>query len=321
MVELAVIEDYRCATWTRGQGVDPIGSTTPFDALLLVEWPLPWPRDIAEIEALSDATADRRASVFAVVPQGDTGDARTGTGLARVVHRRRVGSHRLEGVDHVVPRDEVRALLATILEDVEADHLDLPSAVGPAPTDLLVCGHGRRDRCCGRWGTLLQAELAARLTDVRVWRCSHTGGHRFAPTAISATDGRAWAFTDADLLVGVLDHSIPVAALAGHHRGSAAVPMWAQPVEHALLLRYGWEWTDQEITAVEIDVADDKRGATVRLAWTTPDGAGFEARAEVVVTREIPVLVCGEPPEAAEKSSLELAVSQLEIVEPRAALP
>jgi hypothetical protein len=31
----------------------------------------------------------------------------------------------------------------------------------------------------------------------------------------------------------------------------------------------------------------------------------------VVVTRDVPVLVCGEPPEAARKSSYELAVTAL----------
>ena len=33
----------------------------------------------------------------------------------------------------------------------------------------------------------------------------------------------------------------------------------------------------------------------------------------MVVTREVPVLVCGEPPEAAKKSSYELAVTALAV--------
>ena len=64
-----------------------------------------------------------------------------------------------------------------------------------------MCDPERRDTRCGRWGTLLHIELAARATDVRIWHCSHTGGHRFAPTAITLPDGRAWAYVDADVEV------------------------------------------------------------------------------------------------------------------------
>jgi hypothetical protein len=299
--------DLRCSVWTREQGVDPIGSTPTFDALLLVEWPLPWPKDVGEIEALAAAAADPRATVMAVVPQA--GDEVV-EGSIRVVHHRRVGTHRFVGTDHCVPRDEVTDLLARLLDDLDGDHLDWPTALGPAPSDVLVCGHGRRDPCCGRWGTLLQLELAGRHPDARVWRCSHTGGHRFAPTAITVPIGRAWAWTDADLLVGVLERSAEVVDLAPHDRGSVALPMWAQPVERELFVQQGWAWLDAELTSVAVDVADDRRSAHVELQWHI-DGAAWSAIADVGATREIPVLVCGEPPEAAKKSSLELGVTSL----------
>jgi hypothetical protein len=299
---------FRCSPWTRAQGVDPIGSATPFDALLLVEWPLPWPQDVSAIEPLAEAAADPRAMVMAVVPQPGTPE-----GVARVVHHRRVGTHVFAGVDHLVPRSEVPALLARLLEDPAADHLDLPSAVGVAPTDVLVCGHGRRDPCCGRFGTLLQAEVAVRLPHARVWRCSHTGGHRFAPTAITVTEGRAWAYLDADLLIGIVERTVDVAALAGHDRGSVALGPWAQAAEHELFATRGWAWLDAEVTDAQTEVAADGRSARVVLAWQEPSGAGHRAEAEVIVTRVVPVLVCGEPPEQAKKSSNELAVTSLQI--------
>ena len=101
------------------------------------------------------------------------------------------------------------------------------------------------------------------MPDARVWRCSHTGGHRFAPTAITVADGRAWAYADADLVVGILDRSTDVAALTGHDRGTVALGSWAQAVEHQLLTRHGWAWLDAEITAREVAVAEDRRSAQV----------------------------------------------------------
>ena len=57
------------------------------------------------------------------------------------------------------------------------------------PRLLLMAG----DRCCGSLGTALAQELLADPLqlgdDVRVWRTSHTGGHRFAPTALVLPQG------------------------------------------------------------------------------------------------------------------------------------
>jgi hypothetical protein len=300
-------EELRCAVWTRAQDVDPVGSATPFDALLLVEWPLPWPADVSAVEPLAAAAADRRATVMLVVPQEAPGD----DGRARVVHHRRVGTHRFAGVDHLVPRDEVPALVAELLEDVTADHLDRPSAVGPAKRDVLVCGHGRRDPCCGRFGTLLHAEVAARRPDLRVWRCSHTGGHRYAPTGITVETGRAWAYLDADLLLGIVDRTVDVRSLRDHDRGTVALGSWAQAVEHQLLLEHGWGWLDVELTEARTDVAEDCRSAEVALRWRTPAGGEGGVQARVEVARTLPVLVCGEPPEHAKKTSDELVVRSL----------
>jgi hypothetical protein len=245
-----------------------------------------------------------------VVPRPDDTEAE---GLVRVVHHRRAGTHRLVGVDHLVPVEEVPELLAALLEAPERDQHDWPTVVGDAPPEVLVCGHGRRDPCCGRWGTLLHVELAARATAARVWRCSHTGGHRFAPTAITLPDGRAWAYVDADLVEGILDRRADVATLLAHDRGCLALDPWAQVVERGLFERAGWSWMDSEVTDVEVDVAGDRQSARVVLGWRDPDGATGRATAEVAITRTVPVLVCGEPPEAATKTSSELALRRLDI--------
>lgn len=300
---------FRCSPWTRAQGIDPIGSAPGFDALILVEWPLPWPNDVGDIPELAAASTAPGVRVMAVVPRHDDG----GDGLTRVVHHRRIGVNRLIGVDHRVPRSEVPTLLATLAAEPRADHSGLPSAVGDAPTEVLVCSHGRRDACCGRWGTLLHVELAARpLGDARIWRCSHTGGHRFAPTAITLPDGRAWAYADVDLLEGVVTRTAPIAGLAGHDRGTTGLDPWAQVVERAVFERVGWAWLDHEVEC-DVEPAGDGQAADVTLRWRAPDGAPGTATARVEVARTLPVLVCGEPPDQATKTSPEYALRHLEV--------
>ena len=290
---------FRCAPWTRALGVDPIGSAPELDALVLVEWPLPWPHDVSEIPQLAAASAVPGLRVMTVVPQPvDQGD-----GLLRVVHRRRTGTNHLEGIDHRITRAELDDLLAVLAADPGSPHLELPSALGASPPEVLVCAHGRRDACCGRWGTLLHVELAARGTDVRVWRCSHTGGHRFAPTAITLPDGRAWAYADADLLERVVRRTGEVAPLAPHDRGTTGLDPWAQVVERAVLQHLGWSWLDAGPAVAATEVSPGGRAATVELTWD-----GGSAIGEVEITRDVPVLVCGQPPEQATKTSPDYAL-------------
>lgn len=295
---------FRCSPWTRAQGVDPIGSAPAFDALLLVEWPLPWPSDVSDIPELAAASAVPGVRVMIVVPRPDT----AGDGRLTVVHRRRTSTNHLAGVDHRVSRAEVADLLATVAADPLADHLGLESVRGESPTEVLVCGHGRRDACCGRWGTLLHVELAARWSDVRVWRCSHTGGHRFAPTAITLPDGRAWAYVDPELLDLVVGRAGDIHALAPHDRGTSALDPWAQVVERGVFERLGWAWLDRGLTSSSTTIAADGQSATVDLAWD-----GGTATGSVDVARILPVLVCGAPPEQATKSTPELALRSLHI--------
>lgn len=59
----------------------------------------------------------------------------------------------------------------------------------PVPDPLhLVCTHGKRDRCCAKWGMATYCALEA-LDPEAVWQTSHTGGHRFAANVLSFPHG------------------------------------------------------------------------------------------------------------------------------------
>ena len=296
----------RCAPWTREQQVDPIGSAGTYDTFLLVESPQPWPNDVSEIPALAAAASrDERTRVLAVVPRLDDD-----SGRVRVVHWRRGDDGTFAGLDHRCDAGEIPALLERLIDDPDGA---ATSAVGEAPTEVLLCTHGKRDACCGRWGTLLHIEATARLSSrVRTWRCSHTGGHRFAPTGLTFPDGRAWGFLDADVLEGIVTRSIDTAALREHYRGSTQLDQWGQVVERELFVTTGWSWLGNRITSTSSAVAEDGRSAEVAVAWQAPDGTDHAATGVVEVVRDVPVLVCGLPPEAAKKTSPELALRSLD---------
>lgn len=293
----------RCAEWTAAEAVDPVGSAGQHRLVLLVEVAQPWPKDVAEIPELAAvANTDPSVRVLAVVPRQEDD-----TGLVRVVRWLAEDSGGYAGIDHRVPRSDVPDLLHSLVEAPDASHV---GAVGESPVDVLLCAHGKRDRCCGRGGTLLSVEVAARWRGVRTWRCSHTGGHRFAPTGITFPDGRAWAHLDAEVLDGILGRRLGWDRLGRHHRGSLALDTWAQAAEGALLAELGWAWADRPGLASRSTPHADGRGATVTMTWPE-HGRTATATAEVRVARDVPVVACGRPLEEATKTTPELRVTSL----------
>ncbi len=103
---------------------------------------------------------------------------------------------------------------------------------------LLVCTNGRRDACCAQRGRVVTSAFVsggfATAAPDQVWETSHTGGHRFAPTAVLLPWGRVLARLDLELAAGALDAAASgrlAPALLGpvHDRG----PMHLPPAEQA----------------------------------------------------------------------------------------
>lgn len=165
-------------------------------------------------------------------------------------------------------------------------------AVGGTAGDVLVCTHGRRDRCCGSAGMALFQELADRHLPAR-WelsRTSHTGGHRFAPTAVVLPEGTLWAFADPGLLEQVVTRSGSFAEVAARYRGCAGLDSVAsQVLERVALEEEGWSVLDGARQGIAL--GDGRHRLTVR--W--PDGRVRVWEATVVPTRRLPLPVCGAP--------------------------
>jgi hypothetical protein len=311
----------RCAPVARALGYVPTGTAAAAPALLLVEAPLPWPRDVGAhplLAPLAPLPGPHGVRLQGLVPNGTSPD-----GHVRVILYRQPGGPLARYVRHerVVPADRLGDEVATLLDGAAAGTVDPDADADPDLVDVLVCTHGSRDACCGRDGTRIHLDLLARdLPGVRVWRTSHTGGHRFAPTAITLPDGRAWAFVDGDLLADVVTRTAPLATVAAHDRGCAGLSdPFAQAAEGAVLAAEGWGWLDRprEVAVVRPGASGDDAAQVTVVG--RPDGNGQGAtvayRADVVVRRVVPVPDCGRPLEEATKTARELEVVTLERLE------
>ncbi|MDO5535624.1 MAG: sucrase ferredoxin [Propionibacteriaceae bacterium] len=93
---------------------------------------------------------------------------------------------------------------------------------------LLVCANSKRDVCCALKGRPVALALSAQRPG-QVWECSHTGGHRFAPTGLVLPLGQMLARLDADLAGHALDAAASGAFAIGtlserHDRGVSHLP-------------------------------------------------------------------------------------------------
>ena len=289
----------RCSLWARAQGLDPAGTAGSYSGYLLLDIPLPWPRDVSEIPevaALSERLSGSQLRVQATVPSGSPHRA--------VLYRLRTGTAwtgSFEGRSTPVGDSLVAAV----------EGLLAGGGNPQAGRDLLVCGHGRRDVCCGSAGTDLAMKLArgSLPPDVRLHRTSHTGGHRFAPTFIVLPEATLWAFADIDLVMRVLQRRGDAADVADRYRGCSALDgPRVQALEREVLKEVGWDLLGWERSGRPID------GDAVRLDAVDADGRPMSWEADVKPGRTLPVPDCGRPIEEARKSETEWMVHGLRTV-------
>jgi len=295
-----VSDAVRCAQWARGESVDPVGTAGCYRGFLLLEWPLPWPRDLTEVAALApvhEVAAAAGLRVQAVLPADGPGPAR------RAVLHRSVGAGDdgwFAGFEPVERASTPGHEVATAVDLVVSGDGDRVRT-----GDVLVCTHGARDVCCGAMGTAVAGSLAADVhftSEVRLWRTSHTGGHRFAPTSIVLPEATVWAYLDGPALAGIVRRDDPVDEHLFRYRGCAGLPSpAAQAVERMALAAAGWDVLDRPRRHTDLGGGRHRLEVGGLGTW----------EAEVADGRRLPVPVCGQPVETAPKYESELVVTSL----------
>ncbi|WP_433599621.1 sucrase ferredoxin [Nocardia sp. CA-135953] len=184
------------------------GTATRVTGWLCVEQPGAWGRDVIGDEVLGQEITAELA-------------ARTAAAKVRPTLIRRPGRNEFTGVRTILiassrpgyswcERFEITDLKQLL--DLDLNLLNgPPPGIGAPVRDplILVCAHGKRDQCCALFGRPIAANLAADYPD-RVWECSHTGGHRFAPAMVLLPSG---------LTYGRVDTAAAIAAVEAVQRG------------------------------------------------------------------------------------------------------
>lgn len=182
--------DVYCALASPDAGEGLFGSAAAdTEVWLVLEYDAPWaPKPLEAPELLPAPIAEQMASWLADVPKSRHQFIRRPGRPAGAPFSFYVGCSRERAPWMVeIPLtsyEELRDLdLASILRDEAAPggrRVDRPLH--------LVCTHGKRDRCCARWGVPLYQALADAVPDA-AWQTTHLGGHRFAANVLSLPHG------------------------------------------------------------------------------------------------------------------------------------
>ena len=119
--------------------------------------------------------------------------------------------------------------------DIESVQGALPEARRSAGPVLLICTNSRRDICCSVRGRAVALQSGSQRPG-QVWECSHTGGHRFAPTGVLLPHGQTFGRLTGASAVAVVDAGVlgevPTALLgAMNDRGRSHLPAAGQAAE------------------------------------------------------------------------------------------
>ena len=290
-----------CSEISQANGEDPIGSANAVEQYLIIEAPPPWvgmfwtetglmPQGVVDaLNFMNFADDPDIIRPLAIAPDKEYSIP----GYKHVFHYHRPAGlfAEYEKQAFLVPDAEIGALaLALIKEPEKLPDFEQYRQKGNHIRELLVCNHGNVDVACSRFGYPLYKKLrseygAVTNSNLRVWRCSHFGGHQFAPTLVDLPQGRYYGHLQPEILDLLIWNHGSVKELYPYYRGWGGLSEFVQIVEREIWMQAGWNWLKyQKSGRVIAQDQINQEWADVRIDFTTPDGSksgAYEAKVEV----------------------------------------
>lgn len=119
-------------------------------------------------------------------------------------------------------------------EDVLDHALDGDDGTAVDQPLLLVCTHGKHDRCCARYGRPLYDALREQVDHDWVWQCTHVGGDRFAGNLVALPEGAYFGRVGRDDVWPLVDAYLGGRVRLENYRGRSAYTMVVQAAERHL---------------------------------------------------------------------------------------
>ncbi|NJO42417.1 MAG: sucrase ferredoxin [Cyanobacteria bacterium CRU_2_1] len=328
---LISITDCRfCSLISKANGEDPIGSAPIADHWLIIELPQPWATQVFQADAdIQPVFALMRKVVLqgvklrpiAIAPDREYSQP----GYRRILYydRSHLSMSAFEPQEYLVPTAKLGEFATALLKQIsgQPSHLErfeLYRQANCSMRDILVCTHGNVDVACSRFGFPIYDKLRKAYANetLRVWRCSHFGGHQYAPTLVDLPSGRYWGHLELETLDTLVHQQGNPLDLYRFYRGWAGLAKFEQIAERELWMREGWDWLTYQKQGRVLKLGEngllhwirhllrwipsrrlnrllerskqDARWAIVQIDYAAPDGSvGGSYRARVEVSGQI----------------------------------
>jgi hypothetical protein len=206
---------------------EPLDATASrVDHWLLVEYRGLWNRDLLA------------GSLFSARLKAALGEQLAALSRSRLLFIRRPERRAREGRMVYLARSTEQG---GTLHGLEVDHVDelvgLDFSAVARPVDhplLAVCTHGKRDRCCARYGRPLYDRLVDEADEDWVWQSTHIGGDRFAGNLVCLPQGLYFGRVEADDVWPLLDEYLAGRIYLDRYRGRSCYSFAVQAAEHAV---------------------------------------------------------------------------------------
>lgn len=285
------MNNFFCAESSRQAGEDIIGSGTNHSTYILVECPTPWAANAFDSKAvpenlknLVDEFKRHHSSVrfLLIEPQKNN---TTNSSKVLIFDKKKDGL--LKGYNrHEFNVESIENVAGIVRKYLAGEAIDCENEIS-ATRDILVCTHGSHDKCCSRYGNPFYAHALATisglsLSNIRIWKASHFGGHRFAPTMIDFPEGRYYGALEQDSFKSIVTRTGDIKCLNKVYRGWGILPTQIQVLERELILHYGWDWFNYKVAGRIIEQSLDNNVIYAELTFEKPDGWLHTYQAELV---------------------------------------
>ena len=284
------MNNFFCADHSREIQEDVIGSATNHQTYILIECPTPWVSEAFNSKWVPDnlriLVADvKRAKLsihFLLIANDETHREEQTTLLIYQQEKGLSNGYRKQ--EFKLPNiEQVAGVVRKWLTGVSVDD----EIASNTTRDILVCTHGSHDQCCAKYGNPFYFHAQNTIFDLqlnhlRIWRSSHFGGHRFAPTAIDFPQGRYYGVLDQDTFKSILTQTGNIECLNKVYRGWGILPNPLQILERELMLHLGWDWFNYKVTGKILEKSLDNQTILGELSFEQPSGTLYTYQAKLV---------------------------------------
>jgi hypothetical protein len=247
-----------CSEVSRGAGEALAATASRVEHWILVEHTGYWPYDPLDASVFAGSLREHLAAQLAALPHSR---------LFLIRSPVRVQPGRVRLFYGATPERGNRFRTLQVARHSDLLELDFAAALrgtGTLPGEplehplLLVCTHGKRDRCCARYGRALCEALHKRAPEGWVWQSSHVGGDRFAGNVVCLPEGlyfgRVGRVDVGQLLAAYLEGRIELE----RYRGRSCYPFPVQAAELEVRRRAGLDGLFDLVVARHERIADGR---------------------------------------------------------------